>query len=187
MLTTFDLDEYVFAALRAGASGFLLKDVTPEHLVAAVHLVAFRRLSARPGHHPSPRRAFRTALPRGNDIRGSPSTCQYLTPRELDVLQLLARGLSNAELAAQLYLSEATVKMDVTLILSKLTLRDRAQAIVARYESAPCQTGGRPSTRRLRRHRPPWSIRRRRRQLLAPAPKRVATGPACMARSSPVR
>ncbi|KND33091.1 MULTISPECIES: response regulator transcription factor [Streptomyces] len=134
MLTTFDLDDLVYAALAAGASGFLLKDVTPEHLVAAVRLVRTgdallaptitRRLVERHAHTTPP--APNTTAHR--DL-------QTLTPRELEVLQLLAQGLSNAELAERLYLSETTVKTHVGRILAKLQLRDRVQAVVTAYET----------------------------------------------------
>jgi len=134
MLTTFDLDQYVYAALAAGASGFLLKDVSPEHLIAAVRLVRSgdallapsitRRLVERF----APREVSAAATGRAN---GDLST---LTPRELEVLGLIARGLSNAELAATLTLSEATVKTHVARILAKLQLRDRVQAVVLAYE-----------------------------------------------------
>ncbi|MGX1541774.1 response regulator [Streptomyces adustus] len=133
ILTTYDLDHYVYAALTAGASGFLLKDVTPEHLVAAVRLVRSgdallaptitRRLIERFAHQEE---SPRTALHR--DLSG-------LTPRELEVLRLLATGLSNAELADRLFLSPTTVKTHVGRILSKLDLRDRVQAVVLAYES----------------------------------------------------
>jgi len=134
MLTTFDLDRYVYAALAAGASGFLLKDVTADHLAAAVRLVGTgdallapsitRRLVERfAGGEHAPRPA---ALSR--DLAA-------LTPRELEVLTLMGRGLSNAELATTLTLSEATVKTHVARIFAKLSLRDRAQAVVLAYES----------------------------------------------------
>jgi DNA-binding NarL/FixJ family response regulator len=132
ILTTFDLDQYVYAALTAGASGFLLKDVSPEQLVAAVRLVRSgdallapsitRRLVERFAPHTASRLAVHGDL-------------SELTPRELEVLRLLARGLSNAELAAQLTLSEATVKTHVARILAKLQLRDRVQAVVLAYET----------------------------------------------------
>jgi DNA-binding NarL/FixJ family response regulator len=151
ILTTFDLDEYVYAALAAGASGFLLKDVTPEHLVAAVQLVRTgdallapsitRRLverfaaapgtagqgkSARPGR-PAPQVAGRHG--------SADCDTSQLTPREMEVLGLVARGLSNAEIASELTLSEATVKTHVARILTKLSLRDRVQAVVLAYET----------------------------------------------------
>ncbi|MDG4863325.1 response regulator transcription factor [Streptomyces sp. T-3] len=133
ILTTYDLDHYVYAALAAGASGFLLKDVTPEHLVAAVRLVRTgdallapaitRRLIERYAQHDEERPA---ALHR--DLSG-------LTPRELEVLRLLATGLTNAELAERLFLSPTTVKTHIGRILQKLDLRDRVQAVVLAYES----------------------------------------------------
>jgi DNA-binding NarL/FixJ family response regulator len=131
MLTTFDVDEYVYTALRAGASGFLLKDVSPEHLVAAVRLVAAGDALLAPSitRRLVERFARRVALPATGD--GGVST---LTSRERDVLVLMARGLSNAELADRLTLSEATVKTHVGRILSKLGLRDRVQAVVLAYE-----------------------------------------------------
>jgi DNA-binding NarL/FixJ family response regulator len=134
ILTTFDLDRYVYDALAAGASGFLLKDVTPQHLAAAVRLVntgdallapaITRRLVARyAGEHPS-----RKTGARATDLA-------HLTPRELEVLTHLGSGLSNAELAETLILSEATVKTHVARIFAKLGLRDRAQAVVVAYEA----------------------------------------------------
>ncbi|MFF4540153.1 response regulator [Streptomyces aureus] len=144
ILTTYDLDHYVYAALTAGASGFLLKDVTPEHLVAAVRLVRSgdallaptitRRLIERFAHREE---SPRTGLHR--DLSG-------LTPRELEVLRLLATGLSNAELADRLFLSPTTVKTHVGRILSKLDLRDRVQAVVLAYESGLISPQGPPGT-----------------------------------------
>ena len=132
ILTTFDLDQYVYAALTAGASGFLLKDVSPEQLVDAVRMIRSgdallapsitRRLVERFASTPSLPPAVHADL-------------SELTPRELEVLQLLARGLSNAELAAELVLSEATVKTHVARILRKLGLRDRVQAVVLAYQT----------------------------------------------------
>ncbi|MEU4220745.1 response regulator transcription factor [Actinoplanes sp. NPDC026623] len=131
MLTTFDLDHYVYAALTAGASGFLLKDVTPEHLVAAVRLVRSGDALLAPAitRRLVERFARRDSAPA---VHGDLST---LTPRELEVLRLLAQGLSNAELAGRLHLSEATVKTHVARILAKLGLRDRVQAVVVAYRS----------------------------------------------------
>ena len=136
MLTTFDLDRYVYDALAAGASGFLLKDVTPAHLAAAVRLVGTgdallapsitRRLVERFASGDRDRRSRGPATHR--DLTG-------LTPRELEVLTLMGRGLSNAELADVLTLSEATVKTHVARIFAKLALRDRAQAVVLAYET----------------------------------------------------
>ncbi len=133
MLTTFDLDHYVYAALAAGASGFLLKDVTPEQLVAAVRLVrAGDALLA-----PSITRRLVERFARRDAVRCRPHPdLSVLTPRELEVLRHLARGLSNTELAAELHLSEATVKTHVARIFAKLGLRDRAQAVVLAYETA---------------------------------------------------
>jgi len=138
ILTTFDLDEYVYAALRAGASGFLLKDVTPEHLAHAVRLVQegdallapsiTRRLVERFASPAQP------PLVRGGDL-------ESLTPREREVLVQLAGGLSNLELARVLGLSESTVKTHVARILTKLNLRDRVQAVVLAYESGLVQPG----------------------------------------------
>jgi DNA-binding NarL/FixJ family response regulator len=141
ILTTYDLDHYVYAALTAGASGFLLKDVTPEHLVAAVRLVQSgdallapaitRRLIERFAH----REEARPAPGPHHDLSG-------LTPRELEVLRLLATGLSNAELADRLFLSQTTVKTHIGRILSKLDLRDRVQAVVLAYETGLITPGG---------------------------------------------
>jgi DNA-binding NarL/FixJ family response regulator len=136
MLTTFDLDQYVYAALSAGASGFLLKDVSPEHLVAAVRLVRCGDALLAPSitRRLVERFAPRTAGAGGTDLA-------VLTPRELEVLGLVARGLSNAELAAALTLSEATVKTHVARILAKLQLRDRVQAVVLAYETGLVSAG----------------------------------------------
>ena len=141
ILTTFDLDEYVYAALAAGASGFLLKDVSPEQLVAAVRLVRCGDALLAPSI--TRRLVERFAGPAGGadlnrDLAG-------LTPRELEVLGLLARGLSNAELAGQLTLSEATVKTHVARILTKLGLRDRVQAVVLAYETGLVTPGHTPA------------------------------------------
>jgi DNA-binding NarL/FixJ family response regulator len=148
ILTTFDLDEYVYAALSAGASGFLLKDVTPEHLVAAVQLVrtgdallapsVTRRLVERFARPPFTAPAESSPSPRPG---ASGCDMSALTPRELEVLGVIARGMSNAEIAADLFLSEATVKTHVTRILTKLGLRDRVQAVVLAYESGLVSPG----------------------------------------------
>ena len=132
ILTTFDLDQYVYAALTAGASGFLLKDVTPEQLVAAVRLVRTGDALLAPS---ITRRLVERFAPQQAAAPSLHRDLSELTPRELEVLQLLARGLSNAELAAQLTLSEATVKTHVARILAKLQLRDRVQAVVLAYET----------------------------------------------------
>jgi DNA-binding NarL/FixJ family response regulator len=132
ILTTFDLDRYVYAALSAGASGFLLKDVTPEQLTAAVRLVRSGDALLAPS---ITRRLVERFARRDEGAAAVHRDLGGLTPRELEVLLLLARGLSNAELAGQLQLSEATVKTHVARILGKLQLRDRVQAVVLAYET----------------------------------------------------
>ncbi|WIN00805.1 response regulator transcription factor [Actinoplanes oblitus] len=132
MLTTFDLDHYVYAALTAGASGFLLKDVTPEHLVAAVRMVRSGDALLAPA---ITRRLVERFAQRETGPAAGHRELGTLTARELEVLRLLAQGLSNAELAARLHLSEATVKTHVARILAKLGLRDRVQAVVLAYRT----------------------------------------------------
>jgi DNA-binding NarL/FixJ family response regulator len=142
ILTTFDLDEYVYEALRAGASGFVLKDDPPEQLIAAIRVVAAgdallspaitKRVIAQFRHIPH------SAPPRGLD---------ELTDRELDVFGLIARGLSNPEIGRELYISETTVKTHITHILQKLNLRDRVQAVVLAYETGLFDDA-RPATNR---------------------------------------
>ncbi|GAA2750342.1 response regulator transcription factor [Kitasatospora cinereorecta] len=139
ILTTFDLDHYVYAALSAGASGFLLKDVSPEHLTAAVRLVRTGDALLAPA---ITRRLVERFARRDSGTTELHRSLAALTPRELEVMSLLGRGLSNAELAAGLQLSEATVKTHVARILGKLGLRDRAQAVVAAYESGLISVGG---------------------------------------------
>ena len=136
MLTTFDLDQYVYAALSAGASGFLLKDVSPEHLIAAVRLVRCGDALLAPS-------ITRRLVERFAPLAPGPAAADLsaLTPRELEVLGLVARGLSNAEIAAALTLSEATVKTHVARILGKLQLRDRVQAVVLAYETGLVSPG----------------------------------------------
>ena len=138
ILTTFDLDEYVYDALRAAASGFLLKDAPPEDLVQAVRVVArgegliapsitkrlIEEIAQRPPQHTAPPEALRS-----------------LTQRELEVLQLVARGLSNQEIAKELFVSETTVKTHVGRVLMKLGVRDRVQAVVLAYESGIVRPG----------------------------------------------
>ena len=133
ILTTFDLDEYVYAAIRAGASGFLLKDVRPSELVDGIHVVAAGDALLAPSVTRRLLDRFAAALPSGEDER-TPASLESLTERELEVLKLLARGLSNTELAEQLFLSETTVKTHVSSVFRKLHLRDRAQAVVLAYE-----------------------------------------------------
>jgi DNA-binding NarL/FixJ family response regulator len=133
MLTTFDMDEYVYDALRAGASGFLLKDVPPEHLVNGIRAVGSGDALLAPT---VTRRVIEEFVRRPPDsVRTAPSELEELTPRELEVLKLIARGLSNAEIAAELVVSETTVKTHVAHVLMKLRLRDRVQAVVLAYES----------------------------------------------------
>ena len=136
VLTTFDLDEYVYRALTSGASGFLLKDATREQLVAAVRTVAAGDALLAPS---ITRRLIEDFC--GRPQPGAAPT--ELTARELDVLRLLARGLSNSEIGTQLFLSDATVKSHVAHILQKLDLRDRAQVIVYAYESGLIRPGER--------------------------------------------
>ena len=133
ILTTFDLDEYVYAAIRAGASGFLLKDVRPSELVDAIRVVAAGDALLAPSVTRRLLDRFAEALPGEEDERRLPPLGS-LTDRELEVLKLLARGLSNTELAQELFLSEATVKTHVSSMFRKLHLRDRAQAVVLAYE-----------------------------------------------------
>ncbi|MEU8674441.1 response regulator transcription factor [Streptomyces sp. NPDC048560] len=142
MLTTFDLDRYVYAALAAGASGFLLKDVTPEYLAAAVRTVRTGDALLAPAI--TRRLVQRFARP-GSDTAVRHRDLASLTPRELEVLGLLAQGLSNAELAGRLHLAEATVKTHVARILAKLGLRDRVQAVIAAYETGLVSVGLRES------------------------------------------
>jgi len=138
ILTTFDLDEYVYDALRAGASGFLLKDAPPEELLQAIRVVArgegliapsitkrlIEEIAQRPAQHTAP-----------------PEALGSLTQRELEVLQLVARGLSNQEIAQELFVSETTVKTHVGRVLMKLEVRDRVQAVVLAYESGIVRPG----------------------------------------------
>jgi len=132
MLTTFDLDQYVYAALTSGASGFLLKDVSPDHLVHAVRLVRAGDALLAPTITRRLVERFARADPDGGALHRDLAS---LTPREREVLTRLAGGMSNPELAAALQLSEATVKTHITRILTKLHLRDRVQAVVVAYET----------------------------------------------------
>ena len=139
ILTTFDLDQYVYEALRAGASGFLLKDAAADELLQAIRVIAAgdallapsitRRLIEDYARRPAPRR--------------QPDALADLTARELDVMRLLARGMSNTDIARQLFLGDATAKTHVARIFSKLSLHDRAQAVVLAYETGLVQPGGR--------------------------------------------
>jgi DNA-binding NarL/FixJ family response regulator len=137
ILTTFDLNEYVYEALRAGASGFLLKDVPAEQLAAAVHVVA----SGEALLAPSVTRRLIEEFSRQAPAPAPPPEIDELTARELEVFRLVARGMSNAEIAAHLVVSEATVKTHVARMLMKLGLRDRIQAVVLAYETGLVQPG----------------------------------------------
>jgi DNA-binding NarL/FixJ family response regulator len=139
MLTTFDMDEYVYDALRAGASGFLLKDVPPEQLVEGIRAVASGDALLAPS---VTRRVIEEFVRRPPaSVRTLPPMLGDLTARELEVLKLMARGLSNAEIATELFVSETTVKTHVAHVLMKLELRDRVQAVVLAYESGLVQPG----------------------------------------------
>jgi len=132
MLTTFDLDEYVYDALQAGASGFLLKDVPADQLVAGIRLIAQGDALLAPS---VTRRLIHEFSRSGRARREEPAALAELTPRELEVFRLLARGMSNAEIASELIVSETTVKTHVARVLMKLGVRDRVQAVVLAYES----------------------------------------------------
>jgi DNA-binding NarL/FixJ family response regulator len=139
VLTTFDLDEYVYEALRAGASGFLLKDAPPESLIAAVRVLAAGEALIAPAITKRLIERFARSAPPADT---PPAALEELTPRELEVLVLIARGRSNREIAEELVLSEATVKTHVKRVLAKLGLRDRVHAVVLAYESALVTPGG---------------------------------------------
>jgi DNA-binding NarL/FixJ family response regulator len=139
MLTTFDMDEYVYEALRAGASGFLLKDVPPEQLVAGIRAVASGDALLAPS---VTRRVIEEFVSRPpQSARSLPPELEQLTEREREVLRQMARGLSNAEIAKALFVSDTTVKTHVARILMKLRLRDRVQAVVFAYENGVVQPG----------------------------------------------
>lgn len=147
MLTTFDLDQYVYAALAAGASGFLLKDVTPEYLANAVRLVNTGDALLAPSiTRRLVERCAAASAARGGGVPALHPDLDVLTPREREVLALLGHGLSNAELAQEFTLSEATVKTHVARIFAKLTLRDRAQAVVLAYETGLVTAGSTAAT-----------------------------------------
>ena len=139
ILTTFDLDEYVYEALRAGASGFVLKDDSPEQLVAAIRIVAGGDALLSPAITKRVIKQF-ARIPH----RAPPRQVDDLTERELDVLRLVARGLSNAEIGRELYIGDTTVKTHITHVLQKLELRDRVQAVVLAYETGLVDTAARP-------------------------------------------
>ena len=137
ILTTFDLDQYVYEALRAGASGFLLKDAGADELLHAIRVVAAGdSLLA-----PSITRRLIEDYARRPPPREQPAALSELTPRELEVLRLVARGLSNADIAGELFVGDATIKTHVARIFTKLDLHDRAQAVVLAYESGLVQPG----------------------------------------------
>jgi DNA-binding NarL/FixJ family response regulator len=139
ILTTFDLDEYVYEALRAGASGFLLKDTPPEQLVEAIHVVAGGDALLAPS---ITRRVIEEFVRRPpSSARRSPPELEELTARELEMLGYIARGLANAEIAREAFVSETTVKTHVARILMKLRLRDRVQAVVFAYEHGVVEPG----------------------------------------------
>jgi DNA-binding NarL/FixJ family response regulator/class 3 adenylate cyclase len=139
VLTTFDMNEYVYEAMKSGASGFLLKDVRPEQLADAVRTVAHGEALLAPAITRRLIEEFTRRPPPGQE---APEQVSELTDRELDVLKLLAKGQSNSEIAGTLFVSEATVKTHVTHILAKLNLRDRVQAVVFAYETGLAQPGG---------------------------------------------
>jgi DNA-binding NarL/FixJ family response regulator len=140
ILTTFDLDEYVYDALRAGASGFLLKDTPADQLVAGVRMTASGEALLAPA---ITRRLIEEFT--AQRMAPPPASLRQLTPRELDVLRLVARGMSNAEVAADLNIGETTVKTHLTRVLMKLQLRDRVQAVVFAYETGVVNPGRRPA------------------------------------------
>jgi len=139
ILTTFDLDEYVFEALRAGASGFLLKDVQPAQLADAIRVVASGEALLAPSVTRRLLDRFAASFD-ASEIKPPPEL-DSLTPRELEILRLIAGGLSNAEIAAELVVSETTVKTHVSSVLRKLQLRDRVQAVVLAYEAGLVRPG----------------------------------------------
>ena len=138
ILTTFDLDEYVYAAMKAGASGFLIKDVRPEQLADAVRVVTTGEALLAPV---ITRRLIEQFVSRPAPSPGAPQQLDELSERELEVLKLIARGQSNDEIALELFVTRATVKTHVTHILTKLRLRDRVQAVVLAYECGLVQPG----------------------------------------------
>jgi DNA-binding NarL/FixJ family response regulator len=139
VLTTYDLDEYVYGALRAGAAGFLLKATPPERLVAGIETVAAGDALLAPG---LTRRLIEQHIAGPAPVSGVPEPMQVLTDREREVLVLMARGRSNDEIAAELVVSEATVKTHVNRVLGKLGMRGRVQAVVLAYETGLVRPGG---------------------------------------------
>jgi DNA-binding NarL/FixJ family response regulator len=141
MLTTFDRDDYVYTALKAGASGFLLKSAPPEELTRSIRLIASGDTLLAPAVTKRLVEDFVMRPPPGQPL---PDTFDRLTEREVEVLRVVAQGLSNSEIAARLHLSEATVKTHINRILTKLQLRDRVQAVVLAYESGLVRPGQEP-------------------------------------------
>jgi DNA-binding NarL/FixJ family response regulator len=141
MLTTFGLDGYVYDALRVGASGFMLKDAPPEEIVAAVRIVANGEALLAPAITRSVIEEFARRSPAAAAPRPQPPALEELTPREREVLELLARGLSNPQICERLVVSEATTKTHVARILQKLGLRDRIQAVIYAYETGLIEPG----------------------------------------------
>ncbi|WP_335983621.1 MULTISPECIES: response regulator transcription factor [Streptomycetaceae] len=142
ILTTFDLDEYAFTALKAGASGFMLKDVPPDELLTAIRAVHSGDAVVAPSTTRRLLDRFTPMLPTSPEPAAGAAATDRLTDREREVLLLVAQGLSNGEIARKLVLSEATVKTHVGRILTKLELRDRVQAVVLAYESGLVRAGG---------------------------------------------
>jgi DNA-binding NarL/FixJ family response regulator len=148
VLTTFDLDEYAFGGLRAGASGFLLKDARPEELLAAIRAVAAGDAAVSPRVTRRMIELFGAQLP---GEQGPTDAAAALTPREREILVAIGRGLSNTEIAAELFLTESTVKTHVGRVLAKLGLRDRVHAVIFAYEHGLVRGTQGPGTSRLRR------------------------------------
>jgi len=146
ILTTFDLDEYVYEAMKAGASGFLVKDVRPEQLADAVRVVATGDTLLAPT---ITRRLIQQFVRRPPPTTGAPADLSELSERELEVLTHIAQGLSNGEIAQALFVTEATIKTHVTHILTKLRLRDRVQAVVLAYECGLVRPGEPPAAQHL--------------------------------------
>ncbi|TXL84808.1 response regulator transcription factor [Streptomyces sp. NBC_01725] len=142
ILTTFDLDEYAFSGLKAGASGFMLKDVPPSELLTAIRAVHSGDAVVAPSTTRRLLDRFSAMLPSGKENGAASGALERLTGREREVMLLVAQGLSNGEIAARLVLSEATVKTHVGRILTKLGLRDRVQVVVLAYESGLVRAGG---------------------------------------------
>jgi DNA-binding NarL/FixJ family response regulator len=140
ILTTFDIDEYVYDAIRAGASGFLLKDTPPDDLIRAIRVLAAGEALLAPS---VTRRLIEQFVAGATEFAATPELAE-LTERETEVLQLMARGLSNQEIATDLYLGETTVKTHVSRILMKLRVRDRVQAVIKAYESGLVRPGQPP-------------------------------------------